>query len=46
MDLLLAGPGPGGNEAFLGIGVIGWVLIIAIAVGLWFFMSRRSGRRL
>jgi hypothetical protein len=48
MDLILAGVGQKGNEAFLGIGVIGWILIIAVVVGVFFFVSRsrRTGRRL
>jgi hypothetical protein len=30
-----------GNEAFLGIGVVGWIIIIVIAVALVFFLRRR-----
>jgi predicted ABC-type sugar transport system permease subunit len=30
-----------GNEAFLGIGVIGWIIIIAIVVAVWYFLRRR-----
>jgi site-specific recombinase len=42
--LYLAQPGQKGNEAFLGIGVIGWVIIVVlIAVALFLFM--RSRRR-
>ncbi len=44
MDLLWAAVGEKGNEAFLGIGVIGWIIIIAlVALALW-FLSRRRGR--
>ncbi len=42
LALLLAQPGEKGNEAFLGIGVIGWIIIIAIVVAVWYFMRRRS----
>jgi hypothetical protein len=43
--LYLAQPGQKGNEAFLGIGVIGWVIIVVlVALALYFFMrSRRRG---
>jgi hypothetical protein len=43
--LYLAQPGQRGNEAFLGIGVIGWVIIVVlVALALYFFMrSRRRG---
>lgn len=47
MGLLLdlAAPYQKGNEAFLGIGVIGWVIIVVlVALALYFFMrSRRRG---
>jgi hypothetical protein len=47
MYWLLAAPGEKGNEAFLGIGVIGWIVIIAIVAALLFFFSRRRrGTRL
>jgi hypothetical protein len=46
MDLLyLAAPGSKGNEAFLGIGVIGWVIIVVLLVALGFFFYRARGRR-
>jgi hypothetical protein len=43
--LYLAQSGKEGNEAFLGIGIIGWVIIVVlVAVALYFFMrSRRRG---
>jgi site-specific recombinase len=42
--LYLAQSGKGGNEACLGIGVIGWVIIVVlVALALYFFM--RSRRR-
>jgi len=43
--LYLAQSGQGGNEAFLGIGIIGWVIIVVlVALALYFFMrSRRRG---
>jgi uncharacterized membrane protein len=44
MLFLLAAPGEKGNEAFLGIGVIGWIIIIAIVVAAIWFMRRRSPR--
>jgi hypothetical protein len=46
MDLLyLAAPGSKGNEAFLGIGVIGWVIIVVLLVAVGFFFNRTRGRR-
>jgi LPXTG-motif cell wall-anchored protein len=39
--LLLAQAGEKGNEAFLGIGVIGWIIIIAIVVAVFYFLRRR-----
>jgi hypothetical protein len=39
--LLLAQPGQRGNEAFLGIGLIGWIIIIAIVVAVVYFLRRR-----
>ena len=40
--LLLAQAGTQeGNEAFLGIGVVGWIIIIVIVVALFFFLRRR-----
>ncbi len=43
--LYLAQSGQRGNEAFLGIGIIGWVIIVVLlALALYFFMrSRRRG---
>lgn len=43
--LYLAQSGKEGNEAFLSIGIIGWVIIVVlVAVALYFFMrSRRRG---
>jgi uncharacterized membrane protein len=47
VDLLLylAQPGEKGNEAFLGIGIIGWVIIVVlVALAIYLFMrSRRRG---
>jgi hypothetical protein len=45
MDLMLAGVGRGGNEAFLGIGVIGWIVIILIVAAVVYFVSRRGRTR-
>jgi hypothetical protein len=46
MVYLLAAPGEKGNEAFLGIGVIGWVIIIALVVAaIWFMRGRRRSPR-
>jgi hypothetical protein len=40
--LYLAQPGERGNEAFLGIGIIGWVIIVVlVALALYLFMRRR-----
>jgi hypothetical protein len=33
------------NDAFLGIGVIGWIVIIAIVLAILYFVSRGRGRR-
>ena len=44
MDLMWAAVGDKGNEAFLGIGVIGWIIIIALVAAVLWFMSRRKGR--
>jgi hypothetical protein len=33
------------NNAFLGIGVIGWIIIIAIVLAIAYFVSRGRGRR-
>lgn len=43
--LHLAQSGQRGNEAFLGIGIIGWVsIVVLVALALYFFMrSRRRG---
>jgi hypothetical protein len=43
LAILLAQPGEKGNEAFLGIGVIGWIIIILIVVAVFYFLRR--GRR-
>ena len=45
MDLFFAAPGRAGNEAFLGIGLIGWIVIIAIVVAVAYFVSRGRTRR-
>ena len=45
MDMLLAGVGRSGNEAFLGIGVIGWILIILVVAAVVYFVSRRGRTR-
>jgi hypothetical protein len=34
-----------GNEAFLGIGVLGWIIIIAIVVVVAYLLYRGRGRR-
>jgi hypothetical protein len=40
--LYLAQPGERGNEAFLGISIIGWVIIVVlVALALYLFMRRR-----
>jgi hypothetical protein len=41
LALLLAQPGEKGNEAFLGIGVIGWIIIIAVVLAVFYFLRRR-----
>jgi hypothetical protein len=41
----LLAQGKEGNEAFLGIGVIGWIVIIAIVLAIAYFFSRGRGRR-
>jgi hypothetical protein len=33
------------NDAFLGIGVIGWIVIIAVVLVIAYFVSRGRGRR-
>jgi hypothetical protein len=45
MDMLMAGVGRSGNEAFLGIGVIGWILIILVVAAVVYFVSRRGRTR-
>jgi hypothetical protein len=41
--LYLAAVGEKGNEAFLGIGVIGWIIIIVlVAAAIWFVRGRRA----
>lgn len=42
--LYLAQPGDKGNEAFLGIGIIGWVIIVVL-VALAIYLLMRSRRR-
>jgi ABC-type uncharacterized transport system permease subunit len=34
------------NDAFLGIGIIGWIIIIAVVLVIAYFVSRGRGRRL
>jgi hypothetical protein len=41
----LLAQGREGNEAFLGIGVLGWIVIIAIVLAVAYFASRGRGRR-
>jgi hypothetical protein len=41
LGILLAQPGERGNEAFLGIGIIGWIIIIAIVLAVLYFVRRR-----
>jgi hypothetical protein len=45
VGLLLAAPGEKGNEAFLGIGVIGWIIIIVIVLVAAYLFTRSRGRR-
>src|SRR3712207_1296725 len=41
--MYLAAVGEKGNEAFLGIGVIGWIIIIVlVAAAIWFVRGRRA----
>jgi hypothetical protein len=42
--LYLAQPGEKGNDAFLGIGIIGWVIIVVV-VALAVYLFMRSRRR-
>jgi hypothetical protein len=44
LGILLAQPGEKGNEMFLGLGVVGWIIIIAIALAVAYFLSRRRSR--
>jgi hypothetical protein len=44
LGILLAQPGEKGNEAFLGLGVVGWIIIIAIVLAVAYFVSRRRSR--
>jgi hypothetical protein len=44
LGILLAQPGQRGNEAFLGLGVVAWIIIIAIVVVAAYFLSRRRSR--
>jgi hypothetical protein len=44
--LFLAAPGQAGNEAFLGIGVLGWIVIVLLVVAAVYFLRGRRGRRL
>ena len=34
------------NDAFLGIGIIGWIVIIVVVLAIAYFVSRSRGRRL
>jgi hypothetical protein len=34
------------NDAFLGIGIIGWIIIIVVVLAVLYFFSRGRGRRL
>jgi hypothetical protein len=42
----LLAQGREGNNAFLGIGIIGWIIIIAVVLVIAYFVSRGRGRRL
>ena len=42
--MYLAQPGEKGNDAFLGIGIIGWVIIVVV-VALAVYLFMRSRRR-
>jgi hypothetical protein len=33
------------NDAFLGIGIIGWIIIIVVVLAVLYFFSRGRGRR-
>ena len=41
LAIVLAQVGERGNESFLGIGLIGWIIIIAIALLVVYFVRRR-----
>jgi hypothetical protein len=41
----LLAQGRDGNDAFLGIGVAAWIVIIAIVLVVAYFLSRGRGRR-
>jgi hypothetical protein len=43
LGVLLAQAGEKGNEAFLGLGVVAWIIIIAIVLVVAYLVSR--GRR-
>jgi hypothetical protein len=34
------------NDAFLGIGIVGWIIIIVVILAALYFFSRGRGRRL
>jgi hypothetical protein len=42
--ILLAQAGEKGNEAFLGLGVVAWIIIIAVVLAVAYFVSRRRAR--
>jgi hypothetical protein len=41
----LLAQGKDGNDSFLGIGVVAWIVIIAIVLVVAYFFSRGRGRR-
>ena len=41
----LLAQGRDGNDSFLGIGVVAWIIIIAIVLVVAYFFSRGRGRR-
>ncbi len=34
------------NDAFLGIGIVGWIIIIVVVLAVLYFVSRGRGQRL
>jgi hypothetical protein len=42
--ILLSQAGEKGNEAFLGLGVVAWIIIIAVVLAVAYFVSRRRAR--